>query len=177
MKKILNLCSAILLSYGSTMPLIGCGNIANNKPHLPPTKPKQPIIKDVFYYEKLKQEITIEIKEYDEVIKEIENSKNDYENEEDYQTELKQTQAEQFIKMSELNNYEYHFLLCQKENEFTDEQKQQITQFLKKQINKLNSALNLLNEIKNSDFDQKDLEKIKTKIKNIKTILNEIKNN
>ncbi|WP_162475941.1 hypothetical protein [Spiroplasma sp. ChiS] len=48
---------------------------------------------------------------------------------------------------------------------------------LKKQINNLNSALNLLSENKNSDFDQKDLEKINTKIKNIKTILDEIKDN
>ncbi|WP_186823357.1 hypothetical protein [Spiroplasma phoeniceum] len=48
---------------------------------------------------------------------------------------------------------------------------------LKKQINNLNSTLNLLSENKNSDFDQKDLEKINTKIKNIKTILDEIKNN
>ncbi|WP_342262827.1 MULTISPECIES: hypothetical protein [unclassified Spiroplasma] len=177
MKKILSLLSIFSLSCGSTMPLIGCGNIANNKPHLPPSKPKKPITKDFFYYEKLKQEITAEIKEYDEAIKEIENSKNDYENEEDYQTELKQTQAEKFIKISELNNCEYQILLCQKENEFTDEQKQQAIKLLEKQINNLNSALNLLSEIKNSDFDQKDLEKIKTKIKNTKIILDEIKNN
>ncbi len=123
MKKILSLLSIFSLSCTNTVNLISCGNIANNKPHLPPTKPKEPIIKDIFYYEKLKQEITAEIKEYDEVIKEIENSKNDYENETDYQRELKQTQAEKFIKMSELNNCEYQILLCQKENEFTDEQK------------------------------------------------------
>ncbi|WP_374696032.1 hypothetical protein [Spiroplasma endosymbiont of Polydrusus formosus] len=48
---------------------------------------------------------------------------------------------------------------------------------LENQINNLNSALNLLNEIKNSDFDQKDLEKIQTKFKNTKIILDEIKNN
>ncbi|WP_338964988.1 MULTISPECIES: hypothetical protein [unclassified Spiroplasma] len=48
---------------------------------------------------------------------------------------------------------------------------------LEKQIKNLNSALNLLSEIKNSDFDQKDLEKIKTKIKNIKIILDEVKRN
>ncbi|WP_339025135.1 hypothetical protein [Spiroplasma endosymbiont of Agriotes lineatus] len=48
---------------------------------------------------------------------------------------------------------------------------------MEKEIKNLNSALNLLSEIKNSDFDQKDLEKIKTKIKDTKTILNEIKNN
>ncbi|WP_424527028.1 hypothetical protein [Spiroplasma endosymbiont of Glossina fuscipes fuscipes] len=177
MKKIISLLSIFLLSCTNTVNLISCGNIANNKPHLPPAKPKEPLIKDVFYYEKLKQEITAEIKEYDEVIKEIENSKNDYENEEEYQTELKQTQAEKFIKMSELNNCEYQILLCQKENDFTDEQKQQVIKLLEKQINNLNSALNLLSEIKNSDFDQKDLEKINTKIKKIKTILDEIINN
>ncbi len=116
MKKLLSLLSMFLLSYGSTINLIICGNIANNKPKLPPSKPKLPIVKDVFYYEKLKQEIIAEIKEYDEVIKEIENSKNDYENKADYQIELKQTQAEKFIKMSELNNCEYQILLCQKEN-------------------------------------------------------------
>ncbi|AXF96514.1 hypothetical protein SDAV_001549 [Spiroplasma phoeniceum P40] len=55
--------------------------------------------------------------------------------------------------------------------------KQQAIKLLKKQINNLNSTLNLLSENKNSDFDQKDLEKINTKIKNIKTILDEIKNN
>ncbi|WP_426605875.1 hypothetical protein [Spiroplasma endosymbiont of Glossina fuscipes fuscipes] len=177
MKKIISLLSIFLLSCTNTVNLISCGNIANNKPHLPPAKPKEPLIKDVFYYEKLKQEITAEIKEYDEVIKEIENSKNDYENEEEYQTELKQTQAEKFIKMSELNNCEYQILLCQKENDFTDEQKQQVIKLLEKQINNLNSALNLLSEIKNNDFDQKDLEKINTKIKKIKTILDEIINN
>lgn len=79
--------------------------------------------------------------------------------------------------MSELNNCEYQILLFQKENQFTDEQKQQVFKLLEKQINNLNSALNLLREIKNSDFDQKDLEKIKTKIKNINIILEEIKNN
>jgi hypothetical protein len=157
--------------------LISCGNIANNKPNLPSSKPKEPIVKDIFYYEKLKQEITAEIKEYDEVIKEIENSKNDYEKEVDYQTELKQTQAEKFIKMSELSNYEYQILLCQKENEFTDKQNSQAIKLLEKQINNLNSALNLLSEIKNSDFNQKDLEKINIKIKNTKIILDEIKNN
>lgn len=177
MKKLLSLLSIFSLSCTNTVNLISCGNIANNKPHLPPTKQKEPIIKDIFYYEKLKQEITAEIKEYDEVIKEIKNSKNDYESEEDYQIELKQTQAEKFIKMSELNNCEYQILLCQKENEFTDEQKQQAIKLLEKQINNLNSALNLLSEIKNSDFDQKDLEKIKIKIKNTKIILDEIKNN
>ncbi|WP_425379895.1 hypothetical protein [Spiroplasma endosymbiont of Stenodema calcarata] len=177
MKKLLSLLVIFSFLCTNTVNLISCGNIANNKPHLPPEKPKEPIVKDVFHYEKLKQEITAEIKEYDEVIKEIENSKNDYENEEDYQTELKQTQAEKFIKMSELNNCEYQILLCQKENEFTDEQKQQVIKLLEKQINNLNSALNLLSEIKNSDFDQKDLEKIKTKIKNTKIILDEIKNN
>ncbi|WP_342262487.1 MULTISPECIES: hypothetical protein [unclassified Spiroplasma] len=177
MKKLLSLLSIFLLSCGSTMPLISCGNIANNKPHLPPSKTKRPIIKDIFYYEKLKQEITAEIKEYDEVIKEIKNSKNDYESEKDYQIELNQTQAEQFIKISEINDYEYQILLCQKENEFTDEQKQQGIKLLEKQINNLNSALNLLSEIKNSDFDQKDLEKIKTNIINTKIILGEIKNN
>ncbi|WP_338991732.1 hypothetical protein [Spiroplasma endosymbiont of Seladonia tumulorum] len=177
MKKLLSLLSIFSLSCTNTVNLISCGNIANNKTHLPPAKPKEPIVKDVFYYEKLKQEITAEIKEYDEVIKEIENSKNDYENEEDYQTELKQTQAEKFIKMSELNNCEYQILLCQKENYFTDEQKQQVIKLLEKQINNLNSVLNLLSEIKNSDFDQKNLEKIKTKIKNTKIILDKIKNN
>lgn len=177
MKKLLSLLSIFSLSCINTITLIGCGNIANNKPHLPPSKPKKPIIKDIFYYEKLKGEITAEIKEYDEIIKEIENSKNDYESETDYQRELKQIQAEKFIKMSELNNCEYKFLLCQKENEFTDEQKAQSIKLLEKQINNLNSALNLLSEIKNSDFDQKDLEKIKTKIKNTKIILDEIKNN
>ncbi|WP_348735204.1 hypothetical protein [Spiroplasma endosymbiont of Ammophila pubescens] len=175
MKKIISLLSIFSLSCTNTVNLISCGNITNNKPHLPPTKPKESIIKDIFYYEKLKQEITAEIKEYDEVIKEIENSKNDYENETDYQIELKQTQAEKFIKMSELNNCEYQILLCQKENDFTDEQKQQVIKLLEKQINNLNSALNLLSEIKNSDFNQKDLEKINTIIKNIKTILDEIK--
>ncbi|ALA97789.1 hypothetical protein SKUN_00901 [Spiroplasma kunkelii CR2-3x] len=79
--------------------------------------------------------------------------------------------------MSELNNCEYQILLCQKENDFTDEQKQQVIKLLEKQINNLNSALNSLSEIKNSDFNQKDLEKIKTKIKNTKIILDEIKNN
>ncbi|QED24418.1 hypothetical protein [Spiroplasma citri] len=177
MKKLLSFLAIFSLSCTKTVNLISCGNIANNKPHLPPAKPKEPIVKDVFYYEKLKQEITAEIKEYDEVIKEIENSKNDYENETDYHTELNQSQAEKFIKMSELNNCEYQILLCQKENEFTDEQKQQAIKLLKKQINNLNSTLNLLSENKNSDFDQKDLEKINTKIKNIKTILDEIKNN
>ncbi len=178
MKKIISLLSIFLLSYTNTVNLISCGNIANNnKPYLPPTKPNKPIIKDVFYYEKLKQEITAETKEYDEIIKEFENSKNDYENETDYQTELKQTQAEKFIKMSELNNCEYQILLCQKENKFTEEQKQQAIKLLENQINNLNSALNLLNEIKNSDFDQKDLEKIQTKFKNTKIILDEIKNN
>ncbi len=94
MKKIISLLSIFLLSCTNTVNLISCGNIANNnKPYLPPTKPNKPIIKDVFYYEKLKQEITAETKEYDEIIKEFENSKNDYENETDYQTELKQTQA------------------------------------------------------------------------------------
>lgn len=177
MKKLLSLLSIFSLSFVNTMNLISCGNIANNKAHLPPTKPKEPIIKDIFYYEKLKQEITAEIKEYDEVIKEIENSKNDYENETDYQTELKQNQAEKLLKISELNNCEYQILLCQKENEFTDEQKQQAIKLLEKQINNLNSVLNLLNEITNSDFDQKDLEKIKTKIKNTKIILDEVKRN
>ncbi len=177
MKKLLSLLSMFLLSCGSTMNLISCGNIANNKLKLPPSKPKLPIVKDFFYYEKLKQKIIAEIKEYNEVIKEIENSKNDYENETDYQIELKQTQAEKFIKMSELNNCEYQILLCQKENEFTDEQKQQVIKLLEKQINNLNSALNLLSEIKNSDFDQKDLEKINTKIKNTKIILDEVKRN
>lgn len=86
MKKVLSLLSIFSLSRGSTMPLISCDNITNNKPHSPPVKPNKPIIKDIFYYEKLKQEITAEIKEYDEAIKEIENSKNDYENETDYQT-------------------------------------------------------------------------------------------
>ncbi|MBH8623276.1 MULTISPECIES: hypothetical protein [Spiroplasma] len=177
MKKLLSLLSIFSLSCGSTMPLISCGNIGNNKPWLPPTKPKEQKIKDIFYYEKLKQEITAEIKEYDEVIKEIENSKNDYEIEEDYQTELKQTQAEKLLKISELNNCEYQILLCQKENEFTDEQKQQAIKLLEKQINNLNSALNLLSEIKNSDFNQKDLEKINTKIKDAKIILDEVKRN
>lgn len=177
MKKLLSLLSIFSLSCTNTFTLISCGNIANNKPNLPSPKPTEPIIKDIFYYEKLKQEITAEIKEYDEVIKEIENSKNDYEIEEDYQTELKQTQAEKFIKISELNNCEYQILLCQKENEFTDEQKKQAIKLLEKQIGNLNSALNLLNEIKNSDFDQKDLEKMNTKIKNTKIILDEIKNN
>ncbi len=78
MKKVLILLLIFSLSCGSTMSLISCSNIANNKPHLSPSKPKELIIKDIFYYEKLKQEITSEIKEYDEVIKEIENSKNDY---------------------------------------------------------------------------------------------------
>ncbi len=55
--------------------------------------------------------------------------------------------------------------------------KKQAIKLLKKQINNLNSALNLLNEIKNSDFDQKDLEKINTKIQNIKIILDEVKRN
>lgn len=177
MKKLLSLLAIFSLSFTNTVNLISCGNIANKKPNLPPSKPKEPIIKDVFYYEKLQQEITAEIKEYDKVIKEIENSKNDYENKTDYQTELKQTQAEKFIKISELNNCEYQILLCQKEKKFTDEQKQQAIKLLEKQINNLNSALNLLSEIKNSDFDQKDLEKINTKIKNTKIILDEIKNN
>ncbi|RUP77435.1 hypothetical protein D6D54_02340 [Spiroplasma poulsonii] len=79
--------------------------------------------------------------------------------------------------MSKLNNCEYQILLCQKENKFTDEQKQQAIKLLEKQINNLNSALNLIKEIKNSDFDQKDLEKIKTKIKNTKIILDEVKRN
>ncbi|AXF97147.1 hypothetical protein [Spiroplasma phoeniceum] len=177
MKKLLSLLSIFSLSCINIMTLISCGNIANNKPHLPPAKPKEPIIKDIFYYEKLKQEITAKIKEYDEVIKEIENSKNDYENETDYQIELKQTKAEQFIKISKINNCEYQILLCQKENEFTDEQKQQTIKLLEKQINNLNSALNLLSEIKNSDFNQKDLETINKKNKNTKIILDEIKNN
>ncbi|MBW3058964.1 hypothetical protein D6D54_05150 [Spiroplasma poulsonii] len=177
MKKLLSLLAIFSLSCTNTVNLISCGNIANNKPHLPPSKPKEPIVKDVFYYKKLKQEITAEIKEYDEVIIEIKNSKNDYESEEDYQIELKQTQAEKFIKMSELNDCEYQILLCQKENKFTDEKKEQAIKLLEKQINNLNSALNLLSEIKNSDFDQKDLEKINTKIKNTKIILYKIKNN
>lgn len=177
MKKLLSFLAIFSFLCTNTINLISCDNIENNKPHLPPTKPKEPIIKDIFYYEKLKQEITAEIKEYDEVIKEIENSENDYENETDYQTELKQSQALKFIKMSELNNCEYQILLCQKENHFTDEQKQKAIQLLEKQINNLNSALNLLSEIKNSDFDQKDLEKTYTKIKNTKIILYKIKNN
>lgn len=71
MKKLLSLLSIFSLSCGSTMNLISCSNIVNNKPKLPPPKPKLPIVKDFFYYEKLKQEITAETKEYDEVIKEI----------------------------------------------------------------------------------------------------------
>ncbi|PQP79712.1 hypothetical protein C6B38_00420 [Spiroplasma sp. ChiS] len=55
--------------------------------------------------------------------------------------------------------------------------KKQAIKLLKKQINNLNSALNLLNEIKNSDFDQKDLEKINTKIQKVKIILDEVKRN
>ncbi|RUP77126.1 hypothetical protein D6D54_04015 [Spiroplasma poulsonii] len=50
--------------------------------------------------------------------------------------------------MSELNDCEYQILLCQKENKFTDEQKEQAIKLLEKQINNLNSALNLLSEIK-----------------------------
>lgn len=155
--------------------LIGCDNNFN-KPNLPPAKEKPPVIKDIFYYEKLKKKIITEIKEYDEIIKEIKNSKNDYEIKKDYQVELNQTQAEQFLIVAELNNCEYQILLCQKENNFTEEQKQQATKLLEKQINNLNSVWNLLSEIKNSDFDQKDLEQIKTKIKKIKTILDGIKN-
>ncbi len=41
MKKILSLLSIFSFSCGSIMPSIGCGNIANNKPHLTPTKPKK----------------------------------------------------------------------------------------------------------------------------------------
>ncbi len=58
MKKLLSLLSIFSLSCTNTITLIGCGNIENNKPHLPPKKPNKPIIKDVFYYEKLKEEIT-----------------------------------------------------------------------------------------------------------------------
>ncbi len=47
-----------LFLFTNTMNLISCGNIANKKPHLSKTKQKEPIIKNIFYYEKLKQEIT-----------------------------------------------------------------------------------------------------------------------
>ncbi len=36
MKKLLSLLAIFLLSCANTMTLISCGNIANNKPHLPP---------------------------------------------------------------------------------------------------------------------------------------------
>ncbi|WP_162475940.1 hypothetical protein [Spiroplasma sp. ChiS] len=48
MKKLLSFLAIFSLSCTNTVNLISCGNIANNKPHLPPAKPKEPIVKDVF---------------------------------------------------------------------------------------------------------------------------------
>ncbi|ALA97790.1 hypothetical protein SKUN_00902 [Spiroplasma kunkelii CR2-3x] len=54
MKKLLSLLTIFSLSFTNTVNLISCDNIANNKPKLPPSKTKLPIVKDVFLLWKIK---------------------------------------------------------------------------------------------------------------------------
>lgn len=171
MKKLFSLIVQTTLVSGLTLMTIACHNPLINSGSGGEIKPPTPPIKDVDYFQNLIKETAGYIKECFTMLAEIQASKKDYQNEQDYQSALDEVTAEQYSYQSLVNEYQYQILLLAKQNnKFTPEQIiQGITIFTAK-IGNLEQELKL--KVKYPDYYSKqELQVIKATIVDSRTTL------
>lgn len=113
MKKFLSLLVQGFLVTSVSFSTIACTNHLSGGSS-EESKPPDPIISNIKYYqEKIKVNQTY-IADCNEMLAEIKDNKDGYENERDYQSALDEVTAESFQLKSEINEWQYQILLLEK---------------------------------------------------------------
>lgn len=170
MKKLLTLIAQAMLVSGLVTSVTACHNpLAGGDGGN--VKPPEPPIKDISYYQSLIKEQEQYIVDCDQMLQEIKDNKDGYDDEADYQSALDEVSAEQFSYKSLINEYQYQILLLEKEHDkFTPDQVLQgIIIFTEK-------SFNLAQELKLKEkypdyYSLQELQIIKNNIKAGKEIL------
>lgn len=175
MRKLLAMIAIISLVTSVSLLTIACHNslVRGDGGNV---KPPKPPIKDISYYQTLIQEQEQYLADCDQMLEEIKDNKDGYDDEKDYQSALDEVTAEQYAYKALINQYQYQILLLKKDrNGFTPDQVLQgITIFTSKVFN-LEQELKL--KAKYPDYyPESELEPIKTNIKIAKELLKMFEN-
>jgi UDP-glucose 6-dehydrogenase len=169
MKKLLSILGISLISIMSCS-VVSCYQQMTHIDLPPVIRPKK-IIKNLEYFQKQNQLILDEVSDYEKLIQELIQQKEEFQTQQDFQDELNQLRAQYLIKQAEKEECNYQIFILQNKNELNNQQKEQVIQILKNKLEKLENALILLNEIRNDDFNQQDINKVNEAIKETTKLL------
>jgi len=136
MKKIISLIVQAILISNLALTAIACRNFLVGGSGGSVETPELPT-KDIAYYQDLIVQNNNDIADCDEMLKEIKDNRDGYDNQKDYQSALDEVTAEKFQLKAEINEYQYQILLLEKQQDkFTlDQIIQAITIFTERSTN------------------------------------------
>lgn len=170
MRKIFNLLSQVLLVGGFGLVPVACHNPLGTGSD-GAIKPPDPPVKDVTYYQKLITEIRNDIDDLQLMIEDVRSSKDDYQDEREYQNDLDELSAEIYWYKALINEYQYQILLLEKKDKFSPEQVLQGVTIFTEKIFNLEQELKLRQNFYPTSAPESELAAIKNNIKASSEIL------
>ena len=159
-----------IIYFSITINIFHTNTCSSNNIFIKEDKNKPPIFetKDINYYQNLIKENQKHLLDLKEMIKEINKTKNEYENDKDYQSEIDEIIAEQFLCQANIAWFKYQIILLKASNETN-----QSIILLNDYLDNKQQELNLKNKY-SSYYSAKELQEIIDDIDKIKIILENI---
>lgn len=139
----------------------------------PTPTPPIPTPHNIKYWQSLKKQNISFSDNCDNMLQEIKNNKDQYDNQEQYQCALDEVTAEKYLYQAVINNCDYQILLLEKVTNFTPEQKVLAIKSLQTEIINLNQELSLKQKYPN-DYSKTELSNLTKQINDTQTILNQL---
>ncbi|MBE4704422.1 hypothetical protein [Spiroplasma platyhelix] len=169
MKKILSLAAQALVVSSAGLTTVACSNSLNSAED-GKSKPPDPIVQNIKYYQVLIKETENYILDCDEMLVEIKDNRDGYDDEVDYQSALDEVKAQRFAYQAEICDYQYQILLLEFNEKFTAEQVLEGIVIFSTRVSSLEQELKLKEKYPDY-YTEKELEIIRNDIQVAKLIL------